>query len=209
MAAEREAGEETGLNVFPGHLEQLATYGDPGRDPRLRVVSVAYLGLAPELPAPTAGSDARDARWWPVEDIGGQDGPELAFDHDQVLADGVERARSKLEYTSLATAFVDEPFTLSDLRRVYEAVWGVELEPGNFRRKVLGTPGFVLATGETMSSGVGRPAQLYRRGASLLLHPAMLRPHRGSQVRPARSSHSPRSARQKASGPQDWGRRAE
>jgi 8-oxo-dGTP diphosphatase len=176
MAAEREAREETGLTVSPGHLEQIATYGEPDRDPRMRVVSVSYLALMPSLPTPSAGTDARDARWWPVEDLGTQDGPELAFDHEQILADGVERARGKLEYSSLATSFVEEPFTLSDLRRVYEAVWGVELEPANFRRKVLGTPHLVVPTGQTMSSGHGRPAELYRRSAGTYLHPAMLRP---------------------------------
>jgi 8-oxo-dGTP diphosphatase len=176
-AALRELAEETGLETFPGHLEQLRTYTAPDRDPRLRVVSVAYLGFMPDLPAPSAGSDATSARWWAVDDLADV-GVALAFDHDRIGADGVERARSKLEYTSLAASFLEEPFTLADLRRVYEAVWGVDLHVGNFRRKVLSTLGFVEPVGEKAqpATGGGRPAELYRRGPAVTLHPAMLRP---------------------------------
>ena len=91
-----------------------------------------------------------------------------------MIADGIERARAKLEYTTLATAFLDEPFTLGDLRRVYEAVWAESLHEGNFRRKVLSTPGFVEPTGQSARTD-GRPAALYRRGGALRLHPAILR----------------------------------
>lgn len=176
-AARRELAEETGLDTVPGHLEQLRTYGEPGRDPRMRVISTAYVGFVPDLPSPTAGSDAANARWWAVEDLDGEASPELAFDHRRIIDDGVERARSKLEYTSLAAAFTEEPFTIADLRRVYEAVWGVKLHPGNFRRKVLSTPGFVEPLGVKTDPGAsgGRPAELYRRGSASLLHPAMLR----------------------------------
>jgi len=173
-AAARELSEETGLATFPGHLEQLRTYTAPDRDPRMRVVSVAYVGFMPNLPSPKAGSDAAAVRWWALDDL-----PDLAFDHAVILADGVERARAKLEYTSLAASFLTEPFTLSELRRVYEAVWGVELHVGNFRRKVLSTGGFVEALGEKTPSSGGRPAELYRRGPATTLHPAMLRPVAG------------------------------
>jgi 8-oxo-dGTP diphosphatase len=184
-AARRELQEETGVLLASGegamelgHLEQLRSYGSPHRDPRMRVVSVAYVGFT----APgdvVAGSDAADARFWAVDDlaiegIGSADGAPLAFDHSHVIADGVERARSKLEYTTLATAFLDEPFTLGELRRVYEAVWGETLHEGNFRRKVLSTPGFVEPTGRTVRTD-GRPAALYRRGGALRLHPPILR----------------------------------
>lgn len=174
-AARRELSEEAGLAAAPWHLEQLKTYGTPGRDPRMRVVSVAYLGLMPDLPRPLAGTDASDARFWPVADLWDEDGPSLAFDHDRIVADAVDRARAKLEYTSLATGFVEEPFTIADLRRVYEAVWSVSLHPANFRRKVLWTPGFVAATGEDRSTGRGK-AELYRRGEVTSLHPPILRP---------------------------------
>jgi 8-oxo-dGTP diphosphatase len=174
-AAARELAEETGLTELHAHLEQLATYGDPGRDPRGDVASVAHLVLAPDLPAPVAGSDAANARWADARELAANP-PRLAFDHHRILVDGIERARSKLEYTPLAAAFCPEQFTIRDLRRVYEAVWDVELDPRNFHRKITGTPGFVEETGERAVGDGGRPAALYRRGTASLLHPAMLRP---------------------------------
>ena len=174
-AATRELEEETGLSSLQAHLEQLATYGAPRRDPRGRVISVAYLALVPDLPAPVAGSDAAEARWSPVDELLA-DRRQLAFDHHAILSDGVERARSKLEYTLLATAFCPDEFTIAELRRVYEAVWGTELDPRNFHRKVSGTDGFVAAARDTTTRDGGRPAQLYRVGKAKLLHPPMLRP---------------------------------
>ena len=177
-AASRELAEETGLQVLPEalHLEQLATYGAPGRDPRMRTVSVAYLVFSPHMSNPIAGSDARAARWWALDHLVAEE-VELAFDHQQILDDAVARARSKLEYTTLATAFVSEPFTLSELRAVYEAVWAVSLDPSNFRRKVLENPGVVIeTTGRSPGDGRGRPAQLYRRGEGTMLTRPIERP---------------------------------
>ena len=171
-AAVRELAEETGLRDVPGHLEQLRSYGDPARDPRMRVVSVAYLALAPDLPEPAAGTDAADARWVPVARASGS---RLAFDHRAILADGVERARAKLEYTSLATAFCAPEFTVADLRAVYEAVWGAALDPRNFHRKVTSTPGLLVDTGRTRTEGRGRPATLYRAGDARTLQPPFTR----------------------------------
>lgn len=169
-AADRELREETGLTDL--HLEQLATYGAPGRDPRGRTVTVAHLALTPDAAAPAAGTDAADARWWPVADALELD---LAFDHDGILRDGVERARAKLEYSSLGAAFCPPEFTVSQLREVYEAVWGERLDPRNFHRKVTKTPGFLEETGATSSAEPGRPAKLYRRGPVEQLNPPITR----------------------------------
>lgn len=171
-AAARELAEETGLPAGVLHLEQLASYGAPLRDPRMRVVSVAYLGLAPDMPLPVAGGDAAGARWAPVDELLGT---ELAFDHGEILADGVERARAKLEYTPLATMFCPPEFTVAELRRVYEIVWDTTLDSRNFHRKVTGADGFLVSTGEATARDGGRPAQLYRRGDLQMLHPPMLR----------------------------------
>jgi 8-oxo-dGTP diphosphatase len=173
-AARRELAEETGLDELPVHLEQLATYGAPRRDPRMRVVSVAYLALAAELPDPSAGTDASDARWRPVIDLL-SGSSRLAFDHDEILGDGLERARAKLEYSPLATAFCSEEFTVAELRHVYEVVWGTELDPRNFHRKVTGSSGFLAPTGRRTTRNGGRPAQLYRRGNATLLNPPISR----------------------------------
>ncbi|GAA1576508.1 NUDIX domain-containing protein [Kribbella karoonensis] len=168
--ARRELAEETGLSAERIHLEQIATYGAPDRDPRGRVVSVAYLALVPDLPVPVAGSDAASAGWIDVRDAG-----ELAFDHGRILTDGVERARAKLEYSPLATAFCPPEFTISELRGVYEAVWGTPLDPRNFHRKVTKTPDFVAPAGATTTRDGGRPAQLFHRGTATTLHPPMTR----------------------------------
>ncbi|MDY0816755.1 NUDIX hydrolase [Kitasatospora purpeofusca] len=229
-AAARELTEETGLPGTVGaeaalsriHLEQLGSYGVPDRDPRMHVISVAYLAFAPDLPDPQAGSDAARAAWHPVTDldlrpagrsesaaapadthgggVGGSTGPtgpadpaappatgtptpiELAFDHARILADGLDRARAKIEYSPLATAFLRHDFTIPELRAVYEAVWDEKLHPGNFHRKVLSVPGFVEGTGTTTERGGARGgprARTYHAGDATLLHPALLRPAQG------------------------------
>lgn len=178
-AAYRELDEETGVTAGV-HLEQLATYGAPARDPRMRTVTVAWLALAADLGEPIAGSDAAGARWVPYEDL---DQLRLAFDHAQILSDGVERARAKLEYTPLATAFCGTEFTVGQLRAVYEAVWGHPLDARNFHRKVTGMVGFLEPTGRTTTIDGGRPAQLYGRGPLELLLPPLTR---APEPRPAR-----------------------
>ncbi|MBT3151775.1 NUDIX hydrolase [Streptomyces sp. CHD11] len=173
-AARRELGEETGLADVSGlHLEQLRTYSDPGRDPRMRVVSVAFAALLPDAPRAHGGGDAAQARWTPYEAARG-----LAFDHDRILADARDRVGAKLEYTCLATAFCPPEFTLGELQQVYETVWGTALDRPNFRRKVLATPGFVEAVpgASRLTGGRGKPAALYRAGTAAALHPPLLRP---------------------------------
>jgi 8-oxo-dGTP diphosphatase len=173
-AARRELAEETGLVSDRIHLEQVATYGEPGRDPRGRVVSVAYLALVPDLPAPVAGTDAASASWVAASEVLA-DPDRLAFDHHRILVDGVERARAKLEYSPLATAFCADEFTISELRGIYEAVWGTPLDPRNFHRKVTRTDGFVVPLGATTTRDGGRPAQLFQRGPASFLYPPLSR----------------------------------
>jgi 8-oxo-dGTP diphosphatase len=170
VAAERLMAERAGLAGVRVHFEQLATYGYPDRHPRQRVVSVAYLGLAPDLPA----SSRAQVLWRPVRDLA--ECGRVAFDHRRILLDGVERARSKLEYSPVAAAFCPPEFTVAELRRVYEIVWGTPLDPRNFHRKVTGAEGFLVPTGGTTTRDGGRPARLYRRGDAETLHPPMMRP---------------------------------
>ncbi|MET4136692.1 NUDIX domain-containing protein [Pseudarthrobacter sp. PvP090] len=164
-AAGRELAEETGVEQVPGHLEQLGSYGPKGRDPRGDVLTVAHLLLAPNFPVLSAGSDAEHAAWYPVSQV--LDGElELAFDHGRILADAVERAKSKLEYSPLGAAFCGDEFTVAQLRTVYEAVWGTRLDPRNFHRKATGTPGFLEDTGRMTTGETGRPAALFRLAAA-------------------------------------------
>jgi 8-oxo-dGTP diphosphatase len=176
-AARRELAEETGLDLTTLHIEQLRSYGAPDRDPRGRVVTISYVTLMPNLPLPIAGGDADAAHWAPVDDIlGTHDSTvELAFDHQTILSDAVERVRNKLEYTALAAAFCPDEFTIADLRRVYEIVWGQRLDPRNFHRKVTSVPGLLTPAGSKTIRAGGRPAELYRRGPTTQLHPAILR----------------------------------
>lgn len=160
-AAKRELFEETGVKAR--HLRQFRAYGDPGRDPRTDVVTVAHLAAVRTVGTPKGGSDARRARMFSAaEVISGR--LRLAFDHRRIVADAVEVARVELETTSLATAFIGPDFTLTELREVYEAVWETTFDPANFRRAMLSKPGFVEATGALSSPGPegGRPPELYR-----------------------------------------------
>lgn len=182
VAARRELAEEAAMDVEMLHLEHLGVYGSPGRDPRGRVVSVAYLAIAPGLPDPTAGSDAADARWQRADRVLSGE-LELAFDHRRIVEDGVERARTKLEYSALATAFCGSTFTITDLQRVYEAVWDIVLDPRNFYRKVQKTDGFIVAADHEHKATSGRPARLFRAGPRKVLYPPMVRPTESSNTR--------------------------
>jgi 8-oxo-dGTP diphosphatase len=163
-AARRELSEETGVDV-PTLLTQFGAYGDPGRDPRMNVVTVGYLAVLREIGAIVAGTDAAHAALVPVSDIL-EERIELAFDHLRIVRDAVERVRVELELSGIATAFVGTTFTMAELRAVYEAIWGVQLDAANFRRSLVGEGGWVIPTGRTAPPGSsgGRPAELYRAG---------------------------------------------
>ena len=163
-AARRELSEETGVDV-PSLLTQFGAYGDPGRDPRMNVVTVAYLAVLRDVGAIVAGTDAADAALVPVADIV-EERIELAFDHIRIVRDAIERVRVELEVSGIATAFVGTTFTMAELRTVYEAIWGVQLDAANFRRSIVSENGWVIATGRTAPPGPGggRPAELYRAG---------------------------------------------
>ncbi len=154
-AACREMAEETGLQE--AYLEQLYTYGDPERDPRGRVVSVAYFALIPaDAPIHSdGGSDARQAKWFPINEL-----PELAFDHAKIISYALRRLRYKLEYTAACFELLPEEFTLSQLQQTYEMILGESLDKRNFRRRILQAE--IIEPTEHMRTGEGRPARLYR-----------------------------------------------
>ena len=171
-AAHRVLADEASLGSGRVHLEQVQTFGTPGRDPRGHVISVAFMALGANLPDPLRGDDVADARWWSLAELGEIS---LAFDHAVVLERSVERARSKLEYTTLATTFLPEEFTVSQLRGVYESVWGVTLDAGNFHRKATRTEGFLTELERHAAPTGGRPARLYSAGKGSYLVPPLLR----------------------------------
>jgi 8-oxo-dGTP diphosphatase len=165
QAALRELREETG--VADVYLEQLATFSDVDRDPRGRIISCSYLALVDAVRAQLAGGDdAGEAAWRPLEpllaDMRLADGPVLAFDHDGILEYARRRLAYKLEYQNVAWSLLPERFTMSELRRVYEAGIGRAFEPNHFRRIALGW-GILAEDGERPHGGrPGRPATLYR-----------------------------------------------
>jgi 8-oxo-dGTP diphosphatase len=154
-AALRELEEETGLKQ--AFLEQLYTYGDPERDPRDRIVTVAYFALIPaDAPIRSeGGSDARLARWFPVDEL-----PNLAFDHSQIIVYALRRLRYKLEYTAAGFELLPDQFTLTEIQHTYEMILGESLDKRNFRRRIL-EAGIIEPTAH-MRTGEGRPARLYR-----------------------------------------------
>ena len=154
-AALRELEEETGVN--DAYLEQLYTYGNPQRDPRGRVVSVAYFSLIPASKTihPEAGSDAASAGWYPIHAL-----PTLAFDHQEIIAYAIRRLRYKLEYSAVGFELLPDTFTLTQIQSTYETILGVKLDKRNFRRRILEAN--IIEPTESLHSGEGRPARLYR-----------------------------------------------
>jgi len=154
-AARRELAEETGVTDL--YLEQLYTFGDPGRDPRGRTVSVAYYALVDRLThRPAAASDARSAGWFPADAA-----PPLAFDHDRILAMALQRLRGKVRYQPIGFELLPEKFTLTQLQRLYETILGVPLDKRNFRKKILGMH-LLVALDEFERDVAHRAARLYR-----------------------------------------------
>lgn len=158
QTALRELREETGIQPDEVHLEQLKTYWTRGRDPRQEVVTVAWLALGPIHADLQAGTDATTADWYTIDVALAT---QLAFDHNEILRDGVDRARAKLEYSDVAATFLPSRFTIADVRGVYEAIWGMRLDPGNFQRKMTGVFNRVENTQD--HSRPGRPAALFTR----------------------------------------------
>ena len=163
-AAQRELVEETGVDAA-ALLTQFGAYGDPERDPRMNVVTIGYLAVVRDTGKIVAGTDAAEASLVPVSDVLNER-IELAFDHPRIVRDAIERVRVELEVSGIATAFVGSTFTLAELRAVYEAIWGVQLDAANFRRSVVADGDWVIPTGRRARPGStgGRPAELYRAG---------------------------------------------
>ena len=153
QAALRELKEETGVGDV--YLEQLYSFGDPGRDPRGRVITVAYYALISGDRSPlVAGTDAADAQWCAVREL-----PHLAFDHRKILDYALERLRNKLEYTTVGFQLLPSRFSLTELQEVYEAIRGKKLDKRNFRRKLALLK--VLRPTREYRHGGRRPARLY------------------------------------------------
>ena len=167
-AAQRVVYEQSGIVLRRGHLEQVGAYGDPGRDPRTRVVTVAYWAVAPSSSSPCLDPESEGrgtpayVEFVPVPEI--ESGRmKLAFDHARIVAGALNEVRSSLETTTLARRFCPPEFTISQLREVYEAVWGAPLDAANFQRRVLQSEGFItpLDKWSRPSGKGGRPARLW------------------------------------------------
>lgn len=161
-AAHRELEEETGVTV--DYLEQLYTFGDPGRDPRGRVISVAYYALVRTKDhTPRAGSDAKEADWYSVDALLASS-DKLAFDHDKILAVAVDRLRAKIRYAPIGFNLLPQKFTIQQLRKLYEAILGHDLDEANFRKKLNTMDGLLVDCGlaEDVPGRPGRTPRLYR-----------------------------------------------
>ncbi len=178
QAAARELPEETQM-AAPTHLTQFRTYGDPGRDPRMNVVTTAYLAVVPHIGEVSGGTDADEAEVRPVADV--LNGTvELAFDHEQILRDALEVTARELDQAGIAPTFLGPTFTLTELQSVYEAVWDTTLDAANFRRALAtdGEPTYVEPTGDVAESTArgGRPPKLFRAGPAWQLGSPLRRP---------------------------------
>jgi 8-oxo-dGTP diphosphatase len=152
QTAERELKEETGF--VASHLEQLKTYGDPKRDPRMRIITVAHFALIKDASKykPKAGDDAKEAEWFDITEL-----PKLGFDHETIIKDFKERIKGKVMYTPIAFSLVPEEYTWYDLKKVYELILGEKLDASNFRREIKSS--YVIEEIKSKTSGkIGRKA---------------------------------------------------
>jgi 8-oxo-dGTP diphosphatase len=157
QAVHRELREETGVTV--NYLEQLYTFGDPGRDPRQRVISVAYVALVKSslYQQLRASTDAEDARWFPIKGL-----PKLAFDHKRIVHAAIERVRAKIRYQPIGFELLDKKFTFSDLERLYTVLLDRDIDRRNFAKKFQALN--VLDETDEVASpeGKGRPSKVYQ-----------------------------------------------
>ncbi|MGN6492959.1 MAG: NUDIX hydrolase [Agriterribacter sp.] len=157
QAVRRELLEETGIEV--NYLEQLYTFGDPGRDPRQRIISVSYFGLVKtsQYQELKASTDAENAKWFSIKKL-----PPLAFDHKKILALAIDRLRNKIRYQPIGFELLDKKFPFSDLEKLYAALLDKEINRRNFSKKILSF-GFLEETGElAKTEGKGRPSKMFR-----------------------------------------------
>ncbi|WP_153800973.1 NUDIX hydrolase [Foetidibacter luteolus] len=156
-AVQRELGEETGITV--NYLEQLYTFGKPGRDPRQRIISVAYLALvkSSQFQQLRASTDAENAQWFNIQQL-----PQLAFDHQLILDTAVERVKAKVRYQPIGFELLDKKFPFADLEKLYIALLGRDIDRRNFSKKMLAL-GILDETNElARSEGKGRPSKMYQ-----------------------------------------------
>lgn len=154
-AAERELKEETGIEI--NYLEQLYTFGNPKRDPRSRIVSVAYFGLVhPNAFKIFASTDAEEVQWFKIDDL-----PKLSFDHKEILELAITRLQSKITYEPLGFELLDEKFPFSDLEKLYTTLIGRPIDRRNFRKKILKL-NILDELEDKVSKGSGRPANLFK-----------------------------------------------
>jgi 8-oxo-dGTP diphosphatase len=156
-AVRRELQEETGVAVH--YLEQLYSFGEPGRDPRQRIISIAYFGLvkSAQYQELKASTDAENAQWFKIDKL-----PKLAFDHKNILQVAIERLRSKVRYQPIGFELLDKEFPFSDLEKLYMALLGRDINRRNFSKKIHSF-GFIEETGAlSVPAGKGRPSKIYR-----------------------------------------------
>lgn len=154
-AAVRALSDKTGVHDV--YTEQLYTFGTPGRDPRTRVITVAYFALVPhDAITPYPGRETTETKWFSIFKL-----PPLAFDHAKIIDYAFTRLRYKLEYTSVGFQLLPDEFTLTELQKAYQIILGEQLDKRNFRRKILSAD-ILEETGEKKKDGEGRPAMLYR-----------------------------------------------